>query len=86
MLCFSGSSSPKQLISDAFCDLAVNDVDVCAEGVVVAASNDRTVRAWSVDGKTSWVARHTNYVTAVRIGGSCVVSGGTDAMLKCTVM
>jgi hypothetical protein len=65
MLCFSGSSGPKQLIFDAVCDLAVNDVDVNDEGVVVCASNDRTVRAWSVDGKVQWVSKPLDLLSAL---------------------
>jgi WD40 repeat protein len=81
MSCFASSSAPKLALCDAFCELAVNDVDVTDQGVVACASNDRTVRVWSVDSKIKWVGRHTNYVTAVRIGSGCVVSGGTDALL-----
>jgi WD40 repeat protein len=81
MSCF-GSSKPKELLPDASCELAVNDVDVNEQGVVACGSNDRTVRVWSVDNKIEpWVGRHTNYVTAVRIGAGLVVSGGTDALL-----
>ena len=61
MLCFGSSSSPpKQLLDQAVCELGVNDIDVSDEGVVVCASNDRTVRAWSIDGKIeAWVSANS---------------------------
>ena len=79
--CGASAAAPKPLLEAALCDLAVNDVDVSENGVVVCASNDRTVRAWSVDGRTAWVGRHSNYVTKVRIGMGIVISGGTDKLV-----
>ena len=78
---FNSTSAPKPLLESATCDQAVTDVDVSEDGVVVCASNDRTIRAWSVDGRISWVGRHSNYVTKVRIGMNVVISGGADKLV-----
>jgi WD40 repeat protein len=83
MSCFFGAAAAPKFVSEKNCDLAVNAVDVSTEGLIACASNDRTVRAWSVDGKISWVGRHKNYVTSVNIGEECVVSGSTDAFVCC---